>query len=57
MERKVAVYIRFGSEAVGFNLPDEQEAFKEYMNRDKRTGPRRKVQARSNKSNRTVWRY
>ena len=29
--KKIALYIRFGSESKGFILPDEREAFKKYM--------------------------
>ena len=35
-DRKVAVYIRFGSQARGFCLPEEREAFRAYMNHDKK---------------------
>jgi len=56
MKREAAVYIRFGSETVGFCLPADREAFKQYMNRDKNASPRRKVQAWDKKSKRIVWR-
>ena len=31
VSKKVAVYIRFGSESKGFVLPDQREEFKKYM--------------------------
>jgi len=36
MNTKTAVYIRFGSESAGFILPDEREAFKAYINPEKK---------------------